>query len=140
MLTDKYRKFYSEQKSELNVNLNNKVKTKDVKIGEANKTFIIAEIGLNHNGDIKIAKKLIDDTKNGCDAVKFQSYKKEHRISKNFKSDKYFETVIGTEETISEMFNRLHLNHSQQKELFNYAKSKKFYSFPHHLIQIMQIF
>ena len=133
MLTDKYRKFYSEQKSELNVNLNNKVKTKDVKIGEANKTFIIAEIGLNHNGDIKIAKKLIDEAKKcGCDAVKFQSYKKEHRISKNFKSDKYFETVIGTEETISEMFNRLHLNHSQQKELFNYAKSKKilFFSSP----------
>ena len=133
MLTDKYRKFYSEQKSELNVNLNNKVKTKDVKIGEANKTFIIAEIGLNHNGEIKIAKKLIDEAKKcGCDAVKFQSYKKEHRISKNFKSDKYFETVIGTEETISEMFNRLHLNHSQQKELFNYAKSKKilFFSSP----------
>lgn len=133
MLTNKYRKFYSEQKSELNVNLNNKVKTKDVKIGEANKTFIIAEIGLNHNGDIKIAKKLIDEAKKcGCDAVKFQSYKKEHRISKNFKSDKYFETVIGTEETISEMFNRLHLNHSQQKELFNYAKSKKilFFSSP----------
>ena len=115
------------------MNLNNKVKTKDVKIGEANKTFIIAEIGLNHNGDIKIAKKLIDEAKKcGCDAVKFQSYKKEHRISKNFKSDKYFETVIGTEETISEMFNRLHLNHSQQKELFNYAKSKKilFFSSP----------
>ena len=46
------------------MNLNNKVKTKDVKIGEANKTFIIAEIGLNHFGDIKIAKKLIDETKN----------------------------------------------------------------------------
>ena len=35
--------------------------------------FIIAEIGINHNGDIKIAKKLIDMAKNaGCDAVKFQ--------------------------------------------------------------------
>ena len=80
--------------------------------------------------EISKYKKLIDDTKKcGCDAVKFQSYKKEHRISKNFKSDKYFETVIGTEETISEMFNRLHLNHSQQKELFNYAKSKNFILF-----------
>ena len=36
-------------------------------------TFIIAEIGINHNGDIKICKKLIDIAKNsGCDAVKFQ--------------------------------------------------------------------
>jgi len=38
-----------------------------------NKTFIIAEIGINHNGDLKIAKKLINGAaKAGCDAVKFQ--------------------------------------------------------------------
>ena len=38
-----------------------------------NKTFVIAEIGINHNGDIEIAKKLISMAKNaGCDAVKFQ--------------------------------------------------------------------
>ena len=37
------------------------------------KTFIIAEIGINHNGDINIAKKLIDSSvESGCDAVKFQ--------------------------------------------------------------------
>ena len=37
------------------------------------KPFVIAEIGINHNGDIVIAKKLIDVAKNaGCDAVKFQ--------------------------------------------------------------------
>lgn len=38
-----------------------------------NHVFIIAEIGINHNGDIEIAKKLIDMAKGaGCDAVKFQ--------------------------------------------------------------------
>ena len=37
------------------------------------KTFIIAEIGINHNGDLDIAKKLIDEAvKAGCGAVKFQ--------------------------------------------------------------------
>jgi N-acetylneuraminate synthase len=37
------------------------------------KTFVIAEVGINHNGDVGIAKKLIDMAKNaGCDAVKFQ--------------------------------------------------------------------
>ena len=37
------------------------------------KTFVIAEIGINHNGDLKIAKKLINGAaKAGCDAVKFQ--------------------------------------------------------------------
>ena len=40
---------------------------------EQNKIFIIAEIGINHNGDVNIAKKLIDVAKDcGCDAVKFQ--------------------------------------------------------------------
>ena len=43
------------------------------KIGELHPSFIIAEIGINHNGDLKIAKKLIDVAKAaGCDAVKFQ--------------------------------------------------------------------
>ncbi|MDD5772146.1 MAG: N-acetylneuraminate synthase family protein [bacterium] len=43
------------------------------KIGEGHPCYIIAEIGINHNGDIDIAKKLIDLAKlAGCDAVKFQ--------------------------------------------------------------------
>ena len=42
-------------------------------IGDAEPCFIIAEIGINHNGDVEIAKKLIDAAKSaGCDAVKFQ--------------------------------------------------------------------
>ncbi|MBN2012074.1 N-acetylneuraminate synthase family protein [candidate division KSB1 bacterium] len=42
-------------------------------VGEEQPTFIIAEIGINHNGDIRIAKELIDVAVNtGCDAVKFQ--------------------------------------------------------------------
>jgi N-acetylneuraminate synthase len=41
--------------------------------GTDNKTFVVAEIGINHNGDIEIAKKLIAAAKDsGCDAVKFQ--------------------------------------------------------------------
>ena len=39
----------------------------------SNKVFVIAEIGINHNGNVDIAKQLIDIAKvNGCDAVKFQ--------------------------------------------------------------------
>lgn len=51
----------------------NKVKIYDRKIGENEPAFIAAEIGINHNGDIAIAKKLIDIAiEAGCDAVKFQ--------------------------------------------------------------------
>ena len=40
------------------------------------KIFIIAEVGVNHNGDIELAKKLIDKAKDvGADAVKFQSFR-----------------------------------------------------------------
>jgi sialic acid synthase SpsE len=47
-------------------------------IGENNPCFIIAEIGINHNGDINIAKKMIDvSVETGCDAVKFQTFKGE---------------------------------------------------------------
>lgn len=45
-----------------------------------NKVFIIAEIGINHGGDIDIAKKIIDSAaRSGADAVKFQTYKTESR-------------------------------------------------------------
>ena len=49
-----------------------------------NKTFIIAEIGINHGGNLKVAKKLIDSAvKSGVDAVKFQTYITEKRAEKN---------------------------------------------------------
>ena len=46
-----------------------------------NKTFIAAEIGINHNGDMKLAKEMIKMAKeSGADAVKFQNYKTEDFI------------------------------------------------------------
>jgi len=54
-------------------NKKRKVKIKDRWIGNGYPTFIVAEIGINHNGDIDIVKKLIDMAVfAGCDAVKFQ--------------------------------------------------------------------
>jgi len=58
--------------------------------------FITAEIGINHNGDIEIAKKLIDIAKNsGCDAVKFQKRTIEKVYSKE-ELDKFRESPWGT--------------------------------------------
>ena len=46
------------------------------KIGSKHPTFVIAEAGVNHNGSLRIAKKLISDAKKcGADAVKFQTFK-----------------------------------------------------------------
>ena len=50
-----------------------------------NPTYFIAEAGLNHNGQIDIAKKMIDDAYNaGADAIKFQTYKSENFLSESF--------------------------------------------------------
>lgn len=52
-------------------------------IGNKNQIFIIAEIGVNHNGDVRIAKKLIDVAfQAGADAVKFQTFFSKDHISK----------------------------------------------------------
>ena len=59
-----------------------KFKIGNVKIGHKEKTFIIAEIGNNHEGSFKIAKKLIVlAAKSGVDAVKFQTFKVEDFVN-----------------------------------------------------------
>ena len=51
------------------------------------RVFIIAEAGVNHNGSMSLARKLIDVAVSaGCDAVKFQTFKTENVISKNARS------------------------------------------------------
>jgi len=54
------------------------------------KSIIIAEVGVNHNGSIKIAKKLINLAKRaGCDFVKFQSFKATNLVKQNTGIVKY---------------------------------------------------
>ena len=87
------------------------VKINNNKIGESHPVFIIAEIGINHNGDIKIAKKLIKMAKNaGADAVKFQTFKAEDLVSK---SSKYHS-----------LFKKLELNNDIFKELAKFSKKQ----------------
>ena len=58
-------------------------KLRDFGFNTDNRTYIIAEIGINHRGDINIAKKLIDSAvRSGVDAVKFQTYITEQRAPK----------------------------------------------------------
>lgn len=96
-------------------------------------TFLIAEIGINHNGDIELGKELIDTAKNaGFNAVKFQTYKSEGRSAAKGKTSKYVEKVLDIEESDNSMFKKYELNYSQHQELFTYAKNKgiPFFSAP----------
>lgn len=72
-----------------------KIEVGDKKIGDGEPCFIVAEVGINHNGDIELAKELVKKTaETGADAVKFQIFKTEEFCSKNsdyFKSFKSLE-------------------------------------------------
>ena len=62
-----------------------------------NHIFIIAEIGVNHNGNLKIAKKLIDHAKKAdADAVKFQTYNVDDLVLKNTKVAKYQKITVAS--------------------------------------------
>lgn len=92
-------------------------------VGDSHRPFIIAEAGLNHNGDIKIAKELIRKSKEiGCDAIKFQTFKAQNRISSQVKSANYFEKTLNLEENYYEMFARLEFTEKDFKLLYQYAK------------------
>ncbi|MHA7733116.1 N-acetylneuraminate synthase family protein [Nitrosopumilus sp. S6] len=85
--------------------------------------FITAEIGINHNGDLDIAKKLIDIAVfAGCDAVKFQKRTVEKVYSKEL-LDSPRESPWGT--TQREQKNGLEFSINQYKEIDKYCKSKK---------------
>ena len=105
---------------------NQSITNKNIKIGKNYKPFVIAEAGINHNGSLEIAKKLIDQSKiTGCDAIKFQSFLKKTRISAKVKSSNYAEQVNDEQENLYQMFERLSLSFKEQEKIFNYARKKK---------------
>ncbi len=91
------------------------------------KVFIIAEAGVNHNGSIELAKKLIDVAVAAeVDAVKFQTFKTELCISKDTKKADYqVENTKDSEETQFEMVKKLELNADAHEELIAYCAEKK---------------
>ncbi|MFU7516441.1 N-acetylneuraminate synthase [Clostridium sp. HCS.1] len=90
-----------------------------------NKVFIIAEAGVNHNGSIEIAKRLIDEAVNcGVDAVKFQSFKAKNLVTKSAKQAEYQKNNMGKELSQYEMLKSLELSYKDHLELIKYSKEK----------------
>jgi N,N'-diacetyllegionaminate synthase len=88
--------------------------------------FIIAEAGVNHNGDINIAKKLIDIASGaGADAVKFQAFKTENLILKDVEKANYQMKTTGTAESQFDMLKRLEITKEQNLMLMDYCNSKE---------------
>ena len=89
------------------------------------KVFIIAEAGVNHNGDLEKAKKLIAvAAQAGADVVKFQTFKAEKLVSSSAKKAQYQQNNIGeTDESQLNMLKKLELPYDWHQELIDYAKN-----------------
>lgn len=90
-------------------------------IGHSEPCFIIAEAGVNHNGKLPIAKKLIDAASDaGADAIKFQTFKTERLVNKALSKNQY------------DMLKTLELSKESFLELSDYAKEREiiFFSTP----------
>ena len=95
-------------------------------IGENSKAFIIAEIGVNHNGKYSIAKKLVDQAiLCGADCVKFQTFTAKTVVTKNTKLAKYQTNNKVKETNQFDMLKNLELSKNDFKKLFLYCKKKK---------------
>lgn len=91
-----------------------------------NKIFIIAEAGVNHNGSLAIAKRLIDKAKEaGANAVKFQTFKASSLVSKKAEKAEYQKNLSAKNESQYEMIKKLELNKASHIELIKYCKKKK---------------
>jgi N,N'-diacetyllegionaminate synthase len=90
------------------------------------RTLIIAEAGVNHNGDINLAKKLIDvAAQAGVDYVKFQTFKAEKLVTEKAKQADYQEKNIGNAgETQFAMLKKLELDLDTHNLLIAYCKEK----------------
>lgn len=87
--------------------------------------FIIAEAGVNHNGNIELAKKLIDIALEcGADAVKFQTFKTENDISKYAPKADYQKNTTNFDESQFEMAKKLELSFENFSELKKYCDKK----------------
>jgi N,N'-diacetyllegionaminate synthase len=90
-----------------------------------NKTIIIAEAGVNHNGSLALAKQLVDvAAEAGVDYVKFQTFKAEKIASKSATKAEYQKNTTEKNESQFDMLKRLELSEENHFELIDYCKTK----------------
>lgn len=105
--------------------------SKEIKIGKrkispGSPCFIIAEAGVNHGGNMELARQLIDIAADaGADAVKFQAFRTEHLILKNVEKAPYQKDTTQKDESQFEMLKKLELGKTQYSELKRYCAKRK---------------
>ena len=90
------------------------------------RTFIIAEIGINHNGNLKLAKKMIDlAAKTGADAVKFQTYKTDNLVINNAPKADYQKRNLNSKIKIFDLLKKNELSEQDFKLIKKRCQTKK---------------
>lgn len=90
------------------------------------KVFIIAEAGVNHNGELDLAKKLVDvAVESKADAVKFQTWNTDLLLTQSAKQARYQTSNTGIEESQFQMVKKLELPHSDFLRLKEYCDMKQ---------------
>ena len=90
------------------------------------KTIIIAEAGVNHNGKVNLAKKLISKAANsGADFIKFQTYKTEDIVISKAALAFYQKKIVNKFKNQFQMLKKYELKHSDVKKLIKFSKTKK---------------
>jgi N-acetylneuraminate synthase len=93
------------------------------KIEKSKKTFVIAEAGVNHNGSLDRAKRLIDvAARSGCDAVKFQIFNARQLVADDTPKVDYQVSQSDISETQYDMLRRLELSYDAHRELKKYCE------------------
>jgi N-acetylneuraminate synthase/N,N'-diacetyllegionaminate synthase len=88
------------------------------------RTFIIAEAGVNHNGDLEFARRLVDLAADaGADAVKFQSFRADTLARRDAPKAEYQKVTTGTSEGQYEMLRRLELSEDAHRDLAERCRS-----------------
>ncbi len=87
-----------------------------------NRTLIIAEAGVNHNGDLALAKQLIERAAEaGADLVKFQTFKADRQVTRTAKKAVYQTQTTSKEESQHEMLRRLEISTDMHHELIEHC-------------------
>ena len=92
----------------------------------SNNVFIIAEAGVNHNGSLELAKKLVDAAADaGADAVKFQTFKANNLASKSAHKAEYQKQTTAADETQHAMLVKLELDDAAHRAIIEHCKGRQ---------------
>ena len=94
-------------------------------VGIGRPCFIIAEIGVNHNGNIELAHRMVDAIAEAkADCVKFQTFQAAEFCNDRSQSFEYISKGTAVRELMFDMFSRLELPHEAHQELFAHARQR----------------